>query len=161
LRRQSSLLKRQGSISKRLRNRFDGAHGIDRSGAPCKPNVAHAGRQGRRLGGLKNGLEKSVPWRRDLHHRRSLRRAVPRTGGKRARKIGLESEDRGKRSGFCRRGGTRDLRTYREPHLKANPKRIAMPFMPGAEPLAEQANEIHSHVAGLIDVETLRAGPES
>src|SRR5271170_1262614 len=57
LRRQSSLLKRQGSISKRLRNRFDGARGIDRSGAPRKPNVAHAGRQGRRLGGLKNGLE--------------------------------------------------------------------------------------------------------
>src|SRR5277367_3604169 len=35
LRRQSSLLKRQGSISKRLRNRFDGARGIDRSGPPA------------------------------------------------------------------------------------------------------------------------------
>jgi hypothetical protein len=55
------LLERQGSISKRLRNRFDGARGVDRSGAPRNPNVAEPGRQGRRLGGLKNGLGTSGP----------------------------------------------------------------------------------------------------
>jgi hypothetical protein len=47
------------------------------------------------------------------------------------------------------------LSVYREQDFKANPKRVAKPFMMAADTFAQQLNEAHPNVASLGDVKTL------
>ena len=47
------------------------------------------------------------------------------------------------------------LGAYREHDFKANPERIAPPFVVTADALAEEADEIHSHVTGRGRIKTL------
>ena len=48
-----------------------------------------------------------------------------------------------------------ELRVYRERDFKADSERIATPFVPTAEALAEKADEAHPGMAGLSHVKTL------
>ena len=51
--------------------------------------------------------------------------------------------------------GKGTLGFYREHDFKANSQGIAMPFMMAFEACAQKPNEVHPHVAGLVDVKTL------
>jgi hypothetical protein len=50
----------------------------------------------------------------------------------------------------------RRLGFYREHDFKADPQRVAKPFMMAADAFAQQLNEAHPDVTSLCDVETLR-----
>ena len=49
----------------------------------------------------------------------------------------------------------RTLSFYREHDFEANSQGIAMPFVMTVEARAEKPNEVHPHVAGLVDVKAL------
>src|SRR3984957_9330711 len=51
--------------------------------------------------------------------------------------------------------GSEVLRAWRKHDFKANPQGIALPLMMTVEAFAEQPDEVHPHVAGLVDLKAL------